>query len=248
MNPIRILVADDHPVFRFGLRALLNAMPDTQVIGEVTNGAEVIALAGSLQPDVILMDINMPGVNGIEATRRIRETNPDIRILMVTMLEDDSVFAAMRAGARGYVVKGAEPTEVLRAIRAVADGEAIFSPGVAERVIHYFATPPAAAQGHVKVREQVHQSTQVRVRLTRHSDGAHRPDCSSRAVGSDQSARCASLPAPELCFHNKLGLDLRQTSHHARNVSDFQSSSGHATTLPVGEPALRPNQDLSTHS
>jgi DNA-binding NarL/FixJ family response regulator len=84
-------------------------------------------------------------VNGIEATRRIRETNPDIRILMVTMLEDDSVFAAMRAGARGYVVKGAEPAEVLRAIRAVADGEAIFSPGVAERVIHYFATPPAAA-------------------------------------------------------------------------------------------------------
>ena len=125
MNPIRILVADDHPVFRFGLRALLNAMPDTQVIGEVTNGAEVIALAGSLQPDVILMDINMPGVNGIDATRRIRESNPDIRILMVTMLEDDSVFAAMRAGARGYVVKGAGPGEVLRAIRAVADGEAI---------------------------------------------------------------------------------------------------------------------------
>jgi DNA-binding NarL/FixJ family response regulator len=145
MNPIRILVADDHPVFRFGLRALLNAMPDTQVIGEVTNGEEVIVLAGSVHPDVILMDINMPGVNGIEATRRIRETNPDIRILMVTMLEDDSVFAAMRAGARGYVVKGAEPAEVLRAIRAVADGEAIFSPGVAERVIHYFATPPAAA-------------------------------------------------------------------------------------------------------
>jgi len=144
MNTIRIVIADDHPVFRFGLRALLNAMPDTQVVGEVTSGEEVIALAGSVRPDVILMDINMPGLNGIEATRRIREANPDIRILIVTMLEDDSVFAAMRAGARGYLVKGAEPAEVLRAIRAIADGEAIFSPAIAERLIHYFATPPAA--------------------------------------------------------------------------------------------------------
>jgi DNA-binding NarL/FixJ family response regulator len=147
MEKIRVLIADDHPVFRFGLRALLNAMPDTEVVGEVTTGDAVIVLAPSLRPDVILMDINMPGVNGIEATRCIRETNPDIHILMVTMLEDDSVFAAMRAGARGYVVKGAEPAEVLRAIRAVADGEAIFSPGIAERLIHYFASPPAMSDG-----------------------------------------------------------------------------------------------------
>ena len=145
MTPIRILVADDHPGFRFGLRALLTALPDTEVVGEVTTGEEALALAGAVRPDVILMDINMPGVNGIEATRRIRETQPEVRILMVTMLEDDSVFAAMRAGARGYVVKGAEPAEVLRAIRAVAAGDAIFSPGIAERLIHYFATPAAAA-------------------------------------------------------------------------------------------------------
>src|SRR6266487_4321373 len=151
MNAIRIVIADDHPVFRFGLRALLNAMPDTEVVGEVTSGEEVITLAGSVRPDVILMDINMPGLNGIEATRRIRETNPDICILMVTMLEDDSVFAAMRAGARGYLVKGAEPAEVLRAIRAVSDGEAIFSPAIAERLMHYFATPPAAANADTPV-------------------------------------------------------------------------------------------------
>src|SRR5215207_6614477 len=119
-------------------------MPDTEMVGEVADGEAAITLAISTQPDVILMDINMPGVNGIEATRRIREANPDIRILMVTMLEDDSVFAAMRAGARGYVVKGAEPAEVLRAIRAVAEGEAIFSPGIAERMIHYFTTSSAA--------------------------------------------------------------------------------------------------------
>jgi four helix bundle protein len=144
MDKIRILIADDHPVFRFGLHALLNAMPDTEVVGEVTSGQEAIAAAASTLPDVVLMDINMPGINGIEATRQIREVNPDIRILIVTMLEDDSVFAAMRAGARGYVVKGAEPAEMLRAIRGIAGGEAIFSPGIAERLIHYFANPPSA--------------------------------------------------------------------------------------------------------
>jgi DNA-binding NarL/FixJ family response regulator len=119
-------------------------MPDTEVVGEATTGEEILTLAGSVPLDVILMDINMPGMNGIETTRRICETNPDIRILMVTMLEDGSVFAEMRAGARGYMVKSTGSAEVLRAIRAVADGEAIFSPAIAERLIHYFATPPAA--------------------------------------------------------------------------------------------------------
>lgn len=146
MDSIRVLIADDHPVFRFGMRALLNAMPDTEVVAEATSGHEAVAMASSTQPDVILMDINMPGVNGIEATRRIREAHPNMHILIVTMLEDDSVFAAMRAGAHGYMVKGAEPAEVLRAIRAVAGGEAIFSPGIAERLIHFFAEPPLAAQ------------------------------------------------------------------------------------------------------
>lgn len=142
MTPIRVLIADDHPVFRFGVRALLGAMPDTEVVGEATNGEEAVALVASLQPAVVLMDITMPGIGGIEATRRIREANPEARVLIVTMLDDDSVFAAMWAGARGYVVKGAEPAEILRAIRAFAEGEAIFSPGIAERVMHYFAVPP----------------------------------------------------------------------------------------------------------
>ncbi|MEI8305440.1 MAG: response regulator transcription factor [Chloroflexales bacterium] len=142
MTPIRVVIADDHPVFRFGMRALLGAIPDTEVVGEVTNGEEAVALVTRVQPDVVLMDITMPGMGGIEATRRIRETHPEVRVLIVTMLEDDSVFAAMRAGARGYIVKGAEPAEILRAIRAIAEGEAIFSPGIAERVIHYFVVPP----------------------------------------------------------------------------------------------------------
>ncbi|MDQ7030708.1 MAG: response regulator transcription factor [Ardenticatenia bacterium] len=139
MNPIRILIADDHPVFRFGLCALLQAEPDTRVVGEATTGEEAVALAERLQPDVVLMDLNMPGMNGIEATRHIVAANPAIGVLVLTMFDDDTVFAAMRAGARGYILKGAEGEETLRAIRAVAHGEAIFSPAVAARVMAYFS-------------------------------------------------------------------------------------------------------------
>ncbi|MGZ3602167.1 MAG: response regulator [Ktedonobacterales bacterium] len=149
MDPIRILIADDHPLFRDGLRALLESVTDMQVIGEAATGDEVLAQARALQPEVILMDIKMPGINGIEATRRILQTSPHIHILVVTMFEDDdSVFAAIRAGARGYLLKGAVQEETLRAIRAVAHGEAIFGPAVAERLIRYFgSTRPTAKSG-----------------------------------------------------------------------------------------------------
>ena len=141
MDLIRILVADDHAPFRDGLRALLETVPDAEVVGEATTGDEAIALAASLQPDVILMDVKMPGLNGIEATRHILSTSPHISILVVTMFEDDdSVFAALRAGARGYLLKGALKAEMLRAIRAVHSGEAIFGPAIARRLIQYFAT------------------------------------------------------------------------------------------------------------
>jgi len=143
MGGIRVLVADDHPVFRYGMRAILGAEPDTELVGEATDGEEAVELAASLRPDVILMDLNMPKTNGIEATRRILEASPQTGILMLTMFEDDdSIFAAMRAGARGYVLKEADGAETLRAIRAVAEGEAIFSPTIAQRLMQYFATPP----------------------------------------------------------------------------------------------------------
>ena len=141
-EPIRIIVADDHRFFRDGIRLLLDAMPDTEVVGEAGTGEEAIALAETLQPDVILMDLNMPGVGGIEAARRIVTTSPHVGVLVVTMYEDDdSVFAAMRAGARGYLLKGADEAELLGAIRAVARGEAIFGPAIARRLMGYFAGP-----------------------------------------------------------------------------------------------------------
>jgi DNA-binding NarL/FixJ family response regulator len=137
---IRVLIVDDHPLYRDGMHGLLDSVPDTEVVGEATSGEEAIALAENVQPDVILMDIKMPGINGLQAMREILNTSPHICILIVSMLEDDdSVFAAMRAGARGYVPKGANQAEMLRAIRAVANGEAIFGPGIAQRLMGFFS-------------------------------------------------------------------------------------------------------------
>ncbi len=139
MPPIRIIIADDHPVFRYGLKALIATDPEMEVVGEAETGQEAVKLAAELAPDVVLMDINMPGLNGIEATRQIAATNPGAGVLIVSMLDDDTVFAAMRAGARGYLVKGAEGDTTLQAIHIVAGGGTIFSPGIAERVIDYFS-------------------------------------------------------------------------------------------------------------
>ena len=142
MEYIRTLIADDHPHFRDGLRALLLSAPDVKVVGEARDGEEAIRLAVRLQPDVILMDLNMPGTGGIEATRRILHTSPHISVLVVSMYEDDdSVFAALKAGARGYLLKGALKAEILRAIRAVTSGEAIFGPAIARRIMQYFSAP-----------------------------------------------------------------------------------------------------------
>jgi len=142
MSNVRVLIADDHPVFRFGIHALLEATHDMTVVGEATSGDEVIAFAEELHPDIILMDVRMPGVNGIDATRRILHTRPQVRVLVVTMFEDDSsVFAAMRAGARGYVLKEATNEEIVQAIRTVGNGGATFSPAIATRLIAFFAQP-----------------------------------------------------------------------------------------------------------
>jgi DNA-binding NarL/FixJ family response regulator len=136
----RLLIADDQQSFRDGLQALFQSVPDIEVVGEASTGAEAVALAEALQPDVVLMDIKMPGMNGIEATDRILTASPHISVIVLTMFDDDdAVFAALRAGARGYLLKGALKPEILRAIRAVTSGEAIFGPAIARRLIQHFA-------------------------------------------------------------------------------------------------------------
>ncbi len=142
-GPIRILVADDHPVVRGGLVALLRTIDGIDVVGEAADGAAAVREAQLTHPDVVLMDVRMPGLDGVEATRRIRAAVPDTRVLMLTMYDDDAtVFTAMQAGAQGYLLKEAEQDEIVRAVRAVVAGEAIFGPGVAERVLGYFSCPP----------------------------------------------------------------------------------------------------------
>lgn len=139
MERISVFIADDHALFREGLRALFSTIEDIELIGEASSGPDCIAMVGKLQPDVVLMDISMPGMDGVEATRQLLLKHPSLGIVMVTMLEDDaSVFSAMRAGARGYVLKGGSHNDLMQAIRAVANGQALFGPGIAKRVMNFF--------------------------------------------------------------------------------------------------------------
>jgi DNA-binding NarL/FixJ family response regulator len=186
MERIRLLIADDHRVYREGIRVLLQDIEDVEVIGEAADGDQTIRQAERMQPDVILMDLKMPGTNGIEATRRIVERNPRIGILVLTMYDDDeSVFSAMRAGARGYLLKDADQADLLRAVQVVNRGEAIFSPTVARRLMGYFSALQTAGRGaqafpELTVREQEvlrdrrgrKQCRDRRTAWSEHQDGA----------------------------------------------------------------------------
>jgi DNA-binding NarL/FixJ family response regulator len=146
MSEIRVVLADDHPVVRAGLAALLGSLQGIEVVGVASDGREAVREVVLQRPNVAVLDLQMPGQDGFAATREIARVAPEVAVLVLTMFDDDdSVFAAMRAGARGYVVKGAEQEEIGRAIRAVASGEAIFGPGIAQRVLRFFAAPPPAA-------------------------------------------------------------------------------------------------------
>ncbi len=186
MDILRILIADDHPIFRDGLRAMLGSDPDLELAGEATTGEEAVSMAAEFQPDLVVMDVQMPGGDGIEATRRIVRDSPHVRILIVTMFDDDgTVFRAMRAGARGYILKGSNYKEMLRAIRAVGNGEAIFSPQVAVRLRDFFAdarpsaTPelfPALSERELEILDLI-------------ASGAKNPDIAQKLFLSPKTVR-----------------------------------------------------------
>jgi DNA-binding NarL/FixJ family response regulator len=191
---VRVVVADDHPIVRDGLRALLASLPDIELVGEATNGREAVRSAVTDRPDVIVMDLRMPDLDGIAATAEICRTAPDVAVLVLTMLDDDdSVFAAMRAGARGYLVKGAVQQEIVRAITAVAAGEAIFGPGVARRVLRYFAAPPAAQPAFPELSPREREVLDLIAGGLTNSAIAGRLGLSAKTVGNHTSAIFAKL-------------------------------------------------------
>jgi DNA-binding NarL/FixJ family response regulator len=160
VDSLRILVVDDHDEFREGLEAMLRSADGVEVVGTAADGARAVDLALGLQPDVVLMDLQMPRLNGVEATGRIVASSPHISVVVLSMMDDeDSVFAAVRAGARGYLLKGARRAEILRAIEAAGSGEVIFGPGIADRMMSYFrglrARPAAEIFPDLTERERV---------------------------------------------------------------------------------------------
>jgi DNA-binding NarL/FixJ family response regulator len=191
---IRVLIADDHPLVRDGLKAALAAVPDVEVVAEAATGQAAVREALLHRPDVVVMDLQMPDTNGIEATRELGRALPSAAVLVLTMFDDDdSVFAAMRAGARGYVLKGAEQQEIARAITAVAAGEAIFGPAVATRVLAYFAAPPHAVSPFPELTSREREVLDLLAAGHNNHQIAQRLTLSAKTVANHLSAIFAKL-------------------------------------------------------
>ena len=187
MEPIRILLADDHTLFRKGIRIILEQMQDVEVVGEAASGQEVVALAQDLVPDVILMDIKMPVISGIEATKHILEENPHIGVILVTMYDDpESAFAGMRAGARGYVLKEAEPEELSRAVDAAQRGEVMMCPIIAKKLLHHFQSGSQPQQPGLPYEQLSQRELQV---LQLAADGLSNKEIAANLVISEKTVK-----------------------------------------------------------
>ena len=181
---LRLLLVDDHPMVLDGLRTLIDSLRLADVVGEASNGEEAVDLARELEPDLVIMDLHMPAMNGVEATRQILSSHPDTGILVLTMLEDDdSVFAAMRAGARGYLLKGASQEDIARAVTSVARGEAIFSPGVAGRMMRFFSAPSSQAEPFPQLSDREREVLDLIAR------GSSNPEIARRLYISEKTVR-----------------------------------------------------------
>ena len=187
MEPIKVLLADDHTLFRKGVRVLLEQIDAIEVVGEATSGQDVVAQARDLIPDVILMDIKMPGTSGIEATRTTLQENPHIGVILVTMFDDpESVFSGMRAGARGYVLKEAEPEELKRAIEAAYRGEVILCPIIAKKVMEHFGRDPGRRQQGLPYEELTQRELEV---LQSAGEGLANKEIAARLVVSEKTVK-----------------------------------------------------------
>ncbi|WP_372632003.1 response regulator [Cohnella sp.] len=195
---LRILVADDHPLFRDGVRNVVESTEGMTVVGEAATGEDAVKLALELRPDVVLMDIRMPVLNGIEATARIRSGNDSIRVLMLTMFkDDDSVISGMKAGASGYILKDADKEDIVRAIRTVAAGEAIFGGDVASRLIAYAVRPASRLDRFPELTDREKEVLQLMTEGCSNADISRKLSLSSKTVSNYVSAILNKLQTPD---------------------------------------------------
>jgi DNA-binding NarL/FixJ family response regulator len=199
--PVRVVIADDHPMFRYGVAAVLASAPEIQLVGEAADGAELLALVEREQPDVVLTDLSMPGMDGAAACRRLVASRPDLGVLILTMhADDDSIVAAMRAGARGYVLKGADKAELVRSILAVAEGQAVYGAPVAQRIATHFRNggnpgPPAQPFPDLTPRER--QVLTLLAEGARNSEIGRRLGMTEKTVRNHVSAILSKLQVPD---------------------------------------------------